>query len=76
MIALLQNIIILIKSFMLRMYLKILLYFFNNYADTNFISNISVRVEKLVSDIYDVSSDSRQNALFTDISNTKNIFTV
>lgn len=76
MIALLQNIIILIKSFMLRMYLKILPYFFNNYADTNFISNISVRVEKLVSDIYDVSSDSRQNALFTDISNTKNIFTV
>jgi len=58
------------------MYLKILPYFFNNYADTNFISNISVRVEKLVSDIYDVSSDSRQNALFTDISNTKNIFTV
>ena len=76
MIALLQNIIILIKSFMLRMYLKILPYFFNNYADTNFISNISVRVEKLVSDIYDVSSDSRQNALFTDISNTKNIFTI
>lgn len=61
---------------MLWMYLKILPYFFNNYADTNFIGNISVRVEKLVSDIYDVSSDSRQNALFTDISNTKNIFTV
>lgn len=59
-----------------RIYLKTLPYFFNNHADTPFISNISVRVEKLVSDIYDVSSDSRQNALFTDISNTKNIFTV
>ena len=47
-----------------RMYLKTLPYFFNNHADTHFIGNISVRVEELVCDIYDVSSDNRQNALF------------
>lgn len=54
-----------------RIYLKTLPYFFNNHADTPFIGNIRVRLEELVGEIYDVSSDNRQNALFTDISNIK-----